>query len=160
MSNGTRRVDSSLTVRVLLGAFAALLAIASPAFADDSPVGTWVKKDEAGSPKMTLTIERWGSEAKLTWTIKGANMVLTLVSKLDGNDAPLLLNGKPSGETMAIKRVDKRHSSTVVKMNGKQFGTSKGAFSEDFKTLTVENEYSESVGGNQAGKSTEVWIRK
>ena len=147
--------------RVLLGAFAALLAVASPAVADDSPVGTWVKKDEASNPKITLTIEQWGSnQAKLTWNVKQAALVLTIVSKLDGNDAPLLANGKPSGETMAIKLIDKRHSSTVVKMNGKLFGASKGAFSEDFKTLTVENDFSGSAGGNQAGKSTEVWIRK
>ena len=156
MSN---RVDTFLKVRVLLGAFAALLAIASPAVADNSPVGTWVKKGEA-NPRMILTIEQWGDQAKLTWNMKQAGLVLTIVSKLDGNDAPLLMNGKPSGETMAIKLVDKRHSSTVVKMNGKPFGTSKAAFSEDFKTMTVENDYADSVGGNQAGKSTEVWIRK
>jgi len=149
-----------MSVRVLLGAVAALLAIASPAVADNSPVGTWVKKDEASSPKMTLTIEQWGDQAKLTWQLKQAALVLSIVSKLDGNDAPLLANGKPSGETMAIKLIDKRHSSTIVKMNGKPFGTSKGAFSEDFKTLTVENDFAASVGGNQAGKSTEVWIRK
>jgi hypothetical protein len=150
-----------MSVRMLLGAFAALLAIASPAVADNSPVGTWVKKDEAGNPKMILTIEQWGSnQAKVTWHVKQAALVLTIVSKLDGNDAPLLANGKPSGGTMAIKLIDKRHTSTVVKMNGKPFGASKSTFSEDFKTLTVENDYAESVGGNQAGKSTEVWIRK
>ena len=150
-----------MSVRVLLGAFAALLAIASPAVADNSPVGTWVKKDEAGNPKMILTIEQWGSnQAKVTWHVKEAALVLTIVSKLDGSDAPVLVNGKPSGQTMAIKRIDKLHSSTVVKMNGKSFGTSKGAFSEDFKTLTVENDYAEPAGGNQAGKTTEVWIRK
>jgi hypothetical protein len=150
-----------MSVRVLLGAFAALLAIASPAVADNSPVGTWVKKAEAGSPKITLTIEVWGTDkAKLTYHLKQSALELTIVSALDGSDAPVLVNGKPSGQTMAIKRIDKLHSSTVVKMNGKSFGTSKGAFSEDFKTLTVENEFSESVGGNQAGKSTEVWIRK
>jgi hypothetical protein len=31
-----------------------------------------------------------------------------------------------SGETMAIKRVDDHHLSTVLKMNGKLFGTSEG----------------------------------
>lgn len=86
--------------------------------------------------------------------------VMTVVSGLDGKDAPVLLNGKDSGETMAISLVDKLHSVSVVKMNGKPFGTSKGAFSPDFTTLTVENDYSAAVGGNTAGKSTEVWIRK
>ncbi|HEY6173001.1 MAG TPA: hypothetical protein VIX73_01105 [Kofleriaceae bacterium] len=145
---------------MLLGA-SVLLAIASPAAADDSPVGTWVKKTEADKPKITLTIEVWGNDkAKLTYHLKQPSMELTIVSNLDGSDAPVLVNGKPSGETMAIKRIDKRHSTTVVKMNGKSFGTSKGVFSEDFKTLTVDNDFTESGGGNQAGKSTEVWIRK
>ena len=156
-----RRVDASVTVRVFLVAFASLLAIASPAFADDSPIGTWVKKGEAVKPQITLTIEAWGSgKAKLTYHLKEPPIVLTIVSMLDGNDAPVLVSGKPSGETMAIKLIDKRHSSTIVKMNGKPFGTSKGSFSEDFKTLIVENDFTESGGGNRAGKSTEIWIRK
>ena len=87
-------------------------------------------------------------------------MVLTLVSALDGNDAPLLIDGKPSGETMAVKLVDKRHAVTTAKMNGKPFGTSKATFSEDFKTLTVENDNSGAVGGMPAGKSTEIWLRQ
>jgi hypothetical protein len=147
----------SLTVAVVMVASLLLLG-ASPAAAD-SPIGTWVKKSEAGKPAMTLTIEEWRpGKAKLTWHI--AKMVLTLVSELDGSDAPLLIDGKPSGETMSIKLVDKRHAVATVKMNGKAFGTSKSTYSEDFKTLTVENDFSGSAGGNQAGKSTEIWIRK
>ena len=161
MSNAMRHVDKSCTARVLLIAFASLLAVASPAAADDSPVGTWVKKAEAAKPRITLTIEVWGTDkAKLTYHLKEPPLELTIVSALDGTDAEVLVNGKPSGETMVIKRIDKRRSTTVVKMNGKPFGTSKGSFSEDFKTLTVENDFSGSGGGNQAGKSTEVWIRK
>ena len=152
---------NALTVPVSLVAFASLAAIASPARAADSPIGTWVRKAEAGKPEMTMTVEAWGiGKGKLTYRIKGTDLVVTVVSALDGSDAPVLMNGKPSGETMAIKLVDKRHSTTVVKMNGKPFGTSKGAFSEDFKTLTVENDYSASVGSNTAGKSTEIWVRE
>jgi len=150
----------SLTVLMVMVA-ALLLTGASPAAAADSPVGTWVKKAEAGKPGMTLDIEQWSpGKAKLTWHVAQANMVLTIVSALDGTFAPLLLNGKPSGETMSIKLIDRRHATGVVKMNGKPFGTSKSTFSEDFKTMTVENDFSESMGGNQAGKSTEVWTRK
>ena len=152
---------SSLTVPVALVVFASLAAIASPARAADSPIGTWVRKAEAGKSAITMTVEAWGNgKGKLTYRIKGADLVLTIVSALDGSDAPVLINGKPSGETMAIKLVDKRHSTTVVKMNGKPFGTSKGAFSEDFTTLTVENEFSASVGSNTVGKSTEIWVRE
>ena len=151
----------SLTVLMVMVTALLLLVGESPVAAADSPVGSWVKKAEAGKPVMTLDIEEWSpGKAKLTWHIAQANMVLTIVLPLDGTSAPLLINGKPSGETMSTKLVDKLHTTTTVKMNGKPFGTSKATFSADYKTMTVENEYSESMGGNQAGKTTEVWRRK
>ena len=151
------------SVTVVMVMFAALLLLvgASPAAAADSPIGTWVKKSETGKPAMTLTIEEWSpGKAKLTWRIPMSKVVLTLVSALDGHDAPLLIDGKPSGETMSVRLVDKRHTVTTVKMNGKPFGTSKSTFSEDFKTLTVDNDNSGSAGGVPAGKSTEIWLRQ
>jgi len=81
-------------------------------------------------------------------------------SPFDGREVPVLLDGKPSGETMAIKRLDDHHTVTVVKMNGKEFGRSKATLSPDGKTITVENEFIASLGGNPAGKRTEVWVRK
>jgi len=153
-----------LTVSVLVFSFAALLVGAPPAAAADSPVGTWVKKTRSGEHATMLTIEAWGpGKAKLVWTFKGRGMdgmIMSVVSALDGKEAPVLLNGKDSGETMAITLVDKLHSQTVVTMKGKPFGTSKGAFSPDFNTLTVENDFATAVGGNPAGKTTEVWTRK
>ena len=151
----------SLTVLMVMVTALLLLVGESPVAAADSAVGSWVKKAEAGMPVMTQDIEEWSpGKAKLTWHVAQANMVLTIVSALDGTFAPLLLNGKPSGETMSTKLVAKLHTTTIVKMNGKPFGTSKATFSADYKTMTVENEYSESMGGNQAGKTTEVWRRK
>lgn len=153
-----------LTVSVVVFSLAALLVGAPPAAAADSPVGTWTKKAKPGQPTMTLTIEAWGKgKAKLVWTFKGQGMdgvIMSVASALDGKDAPVLLNGKDSGEMMAISLVDKLHSLTVVTMKGKPFGTSKGTFSPDFTTLTVENDFSTSVGGNPAGKTTEVWTRR
>ena len=144
--------------------FVALLAGAPPAAAADSPIGTYVMKAKDGKPETTLKIEEWGpGKAKLVWHFKGRGMdgmSMSLISSLDGKDAPLVLNGKPSGETMAIKLIDKLHSSTIVRMNGQPFGTSKATFSADFKTMTVENDFASSVGGNQAGKTTEVWVRQ
>jgi hypothetical protein len=152
---------SSRTVLISLFAFALLAAVGSHVDAADSPIGTWLKKAEGGKPEMTMTVEAWGNgKGKLTYRIKGTDLVVTVVSALDGSDAEVLMNGKPSGETMAIKLIDKHHTTTVVKMKGKPFGTSNGAFSEDFKTLTVDNDFSGAAGGNTAGKSTEVWIRQ
>jgi hypothetical protein len=85
---------------------------------------------------------------------------MLIESPFDGSERPVLVNGKPSGETMAITRVDDHHVSTVVKMNGKPFGTSKATLSADGKVLTVLNEFSASAGGNPTGKSTERWVRK
>jgi len=141
--------------------FGALFAGASPAEAADSPVGTYLKKADGGKPAMSMTIEQWThGKAKLTYHIKDPPIVLTIVSALDGTESPVLMNGKPSGETMAIKMVDRLHSSTVVKMDGKAFGTSKGTFAPDFSTLTVENDFFGAAAGGAAGKSTERWIRK
>ncbi len=64
---------------------------------------------------------------------------MTVNSPMDGTEAPALVGGKPSGETMAIKRVDAHRYSAVVKMNGKPFGTSNGTVSADGKTMTVES---------------------
>lgn len=139
---------------------AAALAGAAPVQAADSPVGTWLKKEPNGKTAMTMTIEKWGDSAKLIYHIKDPPIVLTIASALDGSESPVLMNGKPSGETMAIKLVDKLHSVTIVKMDGKPFGTSKGTFSPDFNTLTVENDFSGAAAGGAAGKTTERWVRK
>jgi hypothetical protein len=152
-----------VTMRMLAAlVFTALLAGAPAAEAADSPIGTYLKKSEPGKAAMTMTIDQWApGKAKLTYHIKDPPIVLTIVSALDGSESPVLMNGKPSGETMAIKLIDKLHSSTVVKMDGKPFGTSRGTFSPDFKTLTVENDFSGTAGGaTPVGRSTEIWIRK
>jgi hypothetical protein len=47
-----------------------------------------------------------------------------------------------------------------VKLNGKEFATSKATLSADGKVLTVVNDVSSSVGGQTVGKSTETWTRK
>ena len=147
-----------LLAAMVLGA---LLAGAPPAEAADSPVGTYLKKAEAGRPAMSMTIEQWAhGKAKLTYHIKDPPIVLTIVSALDGSESPVLMNGEPSGETMAIKMLDGLHSSTVVKMHGKPFGTSKGTFAPDFSTLTIENDFYGAAAGRAAGRSTERWIRK
>jgi len=92
--------------------------------------------------------------------MNGTKMVLTLESRFDGSPAPVLIDGKPSGETMEITRVDDHHLSTVLKMNGKPFGTSKATLSADGKTLTVVTDFSSSAGGQAVGKTTETWVRK
>ena len=124
--------------------------------------GTWVRQAGPQAPgQITMTVEACcDGGRRLTYQLSDSGHVMIVESPFDGREVPVLLDGKPSGETMAIKRLDDHHTFTVVKMNGKEFGTSKATLSPDGKTITVENDFTASVGGNLAGKRTEVWIRK
>jgi hypothetical protein len=90
----------SRTVPGVMVVLLSLLIGASPAVAADSPVGTWVKKEEGGKPAMTLTIEAWSAtKAKLTWRIPDAKLVLTLESALDGSFA---IGGNKIGKSTEV----------------------------------------------------------
>jgi hypothetical protein len=125
-------------------------------------IGTWVKQATSTSPAgMTMTVEACcNGGRRLTYRLTNGTLLLVIESAFDGSDAPVMISGKPSGETMAIKRLDSHHAYTVVKMNGKPFGTSKATLSPDGNTITVENEYTVAVPGQPAGKQTEIWVRK
>jgi hypothetical protein len=150
----------------VIGMCASVVVLASGglATAADSPVGTWVRVGDV--PKamgnMTMTIEKWGSSGcKLTYKIANPPVVLTLESKLDGSDAPLLANGQPTGETFGLKRLDGHHATNVLKMNGKQFGTTTAAFNDDFSKLTIDDNVQDATTmGPPRGKTTETWVRK
>jgi hypothetical protein len=149
-----RRIASAAAIVWTLGAI-------SPAHAQLG-IGTWVRQVGPSTPgQLTMTVEGCcGSGRRLTYRLGDSGQIMVVESAFDGREVPVLLNGKPSGETMAITLVDSRHTTTVVKMNGKPFGISKSSLSSDGKTLTVENDYSSSVGGNPVGKFTETWLRK
>lgn len=126
-------------------------------------VGTWVRQDTTSKPAITMDVATCCNGGyRLTYylVIEGHPAVLMVESPFDGTEVPVMIAGKPSGETMAITRVDSHHTSTILKMNGQLFGTSKATLSADGKTLTVTNEFSSPVGGQPVGKSTEVWVRK
>jgi hypothetical protein len=122
-------------------------------------VGTWVRQNpDPTVGSMTMTVEACcGGGRKLTYrfSVNGTSQVLTVESPFDGTEVPVLLNGKPSGETMAITLVDSRHTSTNLKMNGQPFGTSKATLSADGKTLTVVNEMKAA-----SGPQTEIWKKQ
>jgi hypothetical protein len=126
-------------------------------------VGTWVRQSTASMPGMTMTVQaccNGGRRLIYHVDIQGTEMLLTVESRFDGSEAPVLIGGKPSGETMAITRVDDHHTSAILRMNGRLFGTSKATLSADGRTLTVINDFTNSAGGQPVGKSTEVWVRK
>ncbi len=156
-----------VATRTAIAAISLVLVSARLLLAADSGIGTWVRRVDPASPagrEFTMTVEAWGNGGrKLTYRIKlpsGAELVTTVESPMDGTDVPVLVNGKPSSETMGIKRMDSHHTVTVLKFNGKQFGTSRATLSADFNTLTVENEITVAAGGRQPGKATDIWVRK
>ncbi len=127
-------------------------------------VGTWVRQATDSMPgSMTMTVEACcNGGRRLTYHITMGNTptIMTLASPFDGSEVAVMVAGKPSGETMAITRVDDHHIATVVKMNGKPFGTSKATISPDGKMITVLNDFSSSAGGQQVGKLTEIWVKQ
>jgi len=151
----TIRAKSIASGLALLGA----LGLASSLQAQTG-VGRWVKQSEASHPAaMTMTIEACCKGGRrVTYRMAGSAMVMTVTSPFDGSDSPVLVDGKPSGQTMGIKWVDDHHTITVLKMNGKTLGTSKAAFSKDGKMITVENDITSTAGGQTVGKQTETWV--
>jgi len=71
----------------------------------------------------------------------------------------MLVGGKPSGQTMAITRVDASHATSVLKMNGRIVSTAKATLSADGKTLTIEDDVID-AGGGKPGKIVEKWVKE
>jgi hypothetical protein len=125
-------------------------------------VGTWLRTDAQGIG-ITMTVETCcDGGLRLTYHVPVPGqppVTMTIDSPMDGTEVPALVGGQPSGETMAITRVDDHHYSAVAKMGGKPFGTANGALSADGKTLTVESAFTPAPGG-EAIKIIETWVRQ
>jgi len=152
--------DRTRRVVVLLATFATAFGIAGVAQAQLG-VGTWVRQKTEGSVgEMTMTVEECcNGGRRLIYRLKGHEPAMVVESAFDGKEAPASVDGKLTGETMAITRVDSHHTSTVVKTDGQPYATSKAALSDDGRTLTVENERI-STDGSPGAKSTEIWVKQ
>ena len=134
-----------------------LLSLGQFVRAESLPVGTWVQR--TSQAPLTLTIEAVGAARKLTYTGAGQQGALTVLTQLDGKDAPVLLNGKPSGQTMAIRVIDSRHTFAIMKFQGKETSTSKAELSPDGKVIKVENIMTGTNGGG-ALTYVDYWDKK
>jgi len=138
-----------------------LLSLSSTVGADNLWSGTWVLREPPKGGRLTMTVEEVGSGWKLTYKLVGPDapgtIVSTVLTLLDGKDVPVLVEGKPSGQTMGIKKIDSRHTVGVVKFQGKEMGISKGELSPNGKVLTVETDYATS---NPIGKEIQYWDRQ
>jgi hypothetical protein len=128
--------------------------------------GTWVRrKSSPAIPPIAMLVEQAGAGLKITYKIFGPDgkpldQVMTVVTALDGKEAPVMLNGKPSGETMATRKVDNYHTVTILKFDGKEFGTSKLEASPDGRTLKVENDITFAAFNQTVGKQIEYWDKQ
>ena len=95
--------------------------------------------------KMTMTVQaccNGGRRLIYHIEVKGQPpMEITVDSGLDGKDAPLLVGGKPTGQTMAITQ----HLEVEE-------------LSPDGKTLTIDDEIAEP--GGKTGKIVEKWVKQ
>jgi hypothetical protein len=111
-----------------------------------------------------MTVEEVGTGWKLTYKLVGptaaASTVSTVLTPLDGKEVPVLVNGEPSGQTMEIKKIDSRHTVTVMMFQGKERSVSKSEISPNGKVLTVETEYATTNPIGLAGKQVERWNRQ
>ena len=144
---------------VCVAAFLSLLAWASQANAQWAVGTTWIRTDAEGKGVTMSVAACCNGGYRLTYQMPPMGgqpaMVLTIDSPLDGTDVPTLIGGKPSGQTMAVKRVDDHHYTAVVKLNGQPMMTSTGVVSADGKTMTVED-----VTQGAGTKTVETWVRK
>jgi hypothetical protein len=155
---------STFKTSIPVAAIALLLTVPA-ALEAQMVVGTWVRTPTKTSPGvMTMTVEPCcGSGYKLTYRFAISaqqTTLMTVASPFDGTEVPVLVDGKPSGETMAIKRIDDHHAATVIKMNGEPFGTSKSTLSADGRTISVINDVTNAAAGQPVGKTTETWVKQ
>ena len=97
-------------------------------------VGTWVQT--APMNGFTMSVENCcngGRRLIFHVTLGQKQQTVTVDSRFDGGDAPVLDDGKPNGETMALKRIDDLRTSTVFKRAGKVYRTSTSTESTDQK---------------------------
>jgi hypothetical protein len=65
-------------------------------------IGTWLQQSGPNAGNITMTVEACCNGGyRLTYRFNGhSEMTMVVDSALDGADAPVLVAGKPSGETM------------------------------------------------------------
>jgi hypothetical protein len=71
-----------------------------------------------------------------------------------------MVDGKLTGQTMGIRKIDGRHAVGIVKFRGREMATSKSELSSDGKVLTVETDYAASNPTGQVGKEIQHWDRQ
>jgi len=130
--------------------------------ADSLPIGTWVKRAPSPGAALTMTVEQVGNGRKLTYKYgpDAPGMVMVVLTQLDGKDVPILVDGKPTDQTMGIRMIDSRHTFTVLKLQGKETGIAKSEVSANGKVLKVEIMMATPGVKEEGAKVVEYWDKK
>lgn len=141
-----------------------LLGLSSMAWADSQWNGTWVLREAEPGGQLTMQLEEVSTGWKITYKVVGPGAAgasdTYIMTPLDGKDVPVLIDGKPSGQTMGITKIDSHHTVNVIKSKGKEIGVSKAELSTNGKVIKVETDYSDSNPGAPAGKQIQYWDRQ
>src|SRR5262245_31640984 len=156
---------SAFRSNVALAVGVLILLTDSAALEAQMVVGTWVRTPTKTAPgTMTMKVEPCcGSGYKLTYRFdvgQQQTTLMTVASPFDGSEVPVMVDGKPTGETRSIKRIDGHHATTVLRMNGQPFATSQSTLSADGKTISVVNEVTNAASGMPTGQTTETWVKQ
>jgi hypothetical protein len=158
------RFDAVLKRLIVGTLFLVAMGWAPRAHAQLAP-GEWVRTDAQGKG-LAMTVEPCcNGGLRLTYHLPAPAagqppINLTVDSPMDGTEVPAMVAGKPSGQTLAVTRVDARHYTAIVKMAGKPFSTSNATMSADGKTLTVESTLTAPGPDGKPQKIIETWARK
>lgn len=141
-------------------AFVVCLAGLTPILqADGLPVGTWVRRANQDGVNISMIIEAVGTGRRITMKVGvpgGATSTMMVTTQVDGKDVPVLVDGKPSSQTMAIRMIDDRHTVNIMKMNGNPIMTQKSEISADGKV--IKDESTSATPGGQT--SIQYWDKK
>ena len=128
-------------------------------WADGIQTGTWVRRANKDGISSTMLVEAAGAGQKITLKARfgtGASSTMTITTYWDGKDATVYIDGKASGETMALRMVDDHHITTIMKMNGTPMATQKSEVSADGKVIKTET-----IPATPGGASTiEYWDKQ
>ena len=118
-----------------------LAAVIIPATRAELPPGTWVRRGVKDGTRVTMTVESAVTGRVLTYRIDrpdGKIRTLVIVTDLDGKDRQVSVDGNPSGQTMAFRTLDNRHTVCIVKLNGKPVSTQRFEIGTDGKVIKVD----------------------
>jgi hypothetical protein len=121
--------------------------------------GKWIQRDT----RLVLDIASTSDGTTFTYSVqspgmKGSTDRLSFVTQFDGTDAAMLVNGAPTGQTIALTILDDRHASGITKFQGKTTGASKSELSDDGKVLRVDNDVA--APGAASVHRLEVWDKQ